>query len=255
MPNMYQAYAPIYQHIGQGAWSERMAAWTLDWLGQHGIKAESVVDWGCGDGAAAVLFARSGWYVRGIDHSPAMLELARQRATAAHLPITFQLGDLRVTEVDQPALLATAFYDTLNYLTTADDLAAGWRMIARSIKPGGYAVVDVNTAYEYASAWTGQYAVTADSDDVLVVNRLRYNARSGIARGRVIWFARKADSDQWVRGAETHVQRAHTDVEMVSAIEQAGLSLLERHTPDGSEPSATATRLIYVAYKAPVVPR
>ncbi len=230
-----------------------MVAWTLGWLRGHGIETGSVVDWGCGDGTAAVLFASAGWSVQGIDRSPPMLELAQRRARAARLSINFQLGDLRQTQVAQPALLATAFYDTLNYLTSADDLAAGWRMIAHSLEPGGYAIADVNTPYEYASAWTGQHTITADSDDVFVMNRLRYNGRSGIARGRVVWFAREAGSDEWLRGAETHVQRAHTDLELVTAIEQAGLSLLERHTPSGFEPSATATRLIYIAKKASAV--
>jgi predicted TPR repeat methyltransferase len=207
------------------------------------------VDWGCGDGAAALVFAAAGWAVHGIDQAEPMLRLATERAQLAGVQATWQHGDLRTAVVERPAQLATAFYDTLNYLISLDDLRAGWRMIAQSLAPGGYAIADVNTAYEYASAWIGQHAIVADTDDVFVVNRLRYNARTGLARGRIVWFVREPGSDDWRRGAETHLQRAHTDDELCEAITQAGLQLVERHTPHGAAPSATATRLIYIAQK------
>ncbi|MDP9312536.1 MAG: class I SAM-dependent methyltransferase [Chloroflexota bacterium] len=246
---MYQRYAPIYRRMNQGAWSERMAYWTLAWLRARGVDSGQLVDWGCGDGAAAVVFANAGWQVLGIDQSPTMLQLAAQRTPKEVPTLRWERGDLRRTWAGNPGGLATAFYDTLNYLATLADLQAAWHTLAHSVQAGGYVVVDVNTPYEYATAWTGQHVITADTDDVLVINRLRYNARSGIARGRVVWFAREDADEQWRRGAETHIQRAHTDAEMVSAIEQAGLSLLERHTPHGAEPSATSTRLIYIAHK------
>jgi hypothetical protein len=134
-------------------------------------------------------------------------------------------------------------------MVSLDDLRLAWATIARALAPGGYAVADVNTPYEYASAWTGQHTITADSDEVFVVNRLRYNARTGLARGRIVWFARVAGTDEWQRGAETHLQRAHTDAELAEAIADAGLRLLERHTPHGAAPGATSTRLIYIAQK------
>lgn len=226
-----------------------MAQWTLAWLRARGVESGQLVDWGCGDGAAALVFANAGWRVLGIDRSRPMLELAAQRTPFGAHTVRWERGDLRRSWSGEPGVLATAFYDTLNYLATLADLQAAWQTLAQSVQAGGYVVVDVNTPYEYATAWTGQHGITADTDDVLVINRLRYNARSGIARGRVVWFAREGDGEQWRRGAETHIQRAHTDAEMAATITQAGLTLLERHTPHGAEPSATSTRLIYIAHK------
>jgi SAM-dependent methyltransferase len=248
MQGIYAGYAPIYRQIDQGAWSEGMARWTLAWLQQRGIVAGRLVDWGCGDGAAALLFAQSGWQVIGVDRSSAMLALARERQQPPG--IIWRAGDLcreSTLPFEEPALVATAFYDTLNYLTTVADLAAGWRTLARSVQSGGWIVADVNTAYEYASAWRGQYVVTADREDLLVINHLRYASESRIATGRIIWFVRDAGGDLWRRGSETHRQRAHSDDEIVAAIEQAGLTLIERSTPHGEPPQPTTTRLIYVA--------
>lgn len=249
MPEVYGAYAPIYRVIGQDAWSQEMARWSLRWLAQHGAAAHTVVDWGCGDGAAALVFASAGCATLGVDCSAAMLELAASRARAAGFSVEWHRGDLRSARLGQQASLATAFYDTLNYLTSSEDLCLAWQTLAASITNGGYVIADLNTPYEYATGWRGQWIVTADTDDMLVLNRLRYNARSGIARGRIVWFERVGAANDWRRGSEIHLQRAHTDDEIVAAIEGAGLHLIERYTPHEAPVSATATRIIYVAGK------
>lgn len=221
-----------------------MARWTIEWLRTRGITTGHVIDWGCGEGTAAAVFAAAGWRVTGVDRSDQMLSLARQH----HRQIDWRKGDLRDTRLDQTGTLATAFYDTLNYLTTLVDLQAAWRTLADSIRSEGHVIADVNTPYEYASAWDGRYTITADREDVLVLNRLRYNPDTGIATGRIIWFA-TSDGETWQRGSEMHLQRAHTDGEMCQAIDQAGLTLIDRTTPQGDPPSATSTRVIYIARK------
>lgn len=241
---MYDSYAPIYRLINQGAWSERMARWTLAWLRERGVTHGRVIDWGCGDGAAAVVFAAAGWHVTGIDRSERMLALARERDSR----IDWRGGDLTQGADVAPGTLATAFYDTLNYLASPVALRAGWRTMGESVTHGGYIVADVNTPYEYESGWNDRDVITADTDDALVLNRLRYDSTTRLAQGRIIWFARES-RDEWRRGEETHTQRAHTDEEMVAAIAAAGLRLIARLTPAGEAPTLTATRLIYIARK------
>lgn len=254
MREMYSAYAPIYQRINQSAWGAFMASWTLDWLRAQQINPapaqRRMIDWGCGEGTAALLFAAAGWQVTGIDRSAAMLDLARQQALAAGITIDWRDGDLREKLEMQPGMLATALYDTLNYLTSRVDLLAGWRSLADSISSGGYVVADVNTPHEYETAWNGRHTVTADSDDMLVTNWLRYNQRTRLAHGRILWFAREPQGERWQRGVETHRQRAHNDAEMRAAITQAGLHLVELSTPQGTPATTDATRLIYIARKA-----
>lgn len=248
MQGIYAAYAPIYLRINQGAWSEHLARWTLDWLREREISTGRIVDWGCGDGAAAVLLAEAGWQVVGIDRSQPMLALARRRPQPPG--IVWRAGDLcreAVPPVDEPGDVATAFYDTLNYLTTSEDLRVGWRTLARSVRPGGFVIADLNTPYEYETAWRGQYEITADTEDLLVINHLRYAADIGIATGRISWFVRESESDLWQHGSETHRQRAHSDDEIIAAIEGAGLELAGRYTARNEPPQPTTTRLIYVA--------
>lgn len=57
------------------------------------IQGRKILDVGTGTGRAALLFARGGAVVTGIDASEEMLAVARQRAAAESLTATFAVGD------------------------------------------------------------------------------------------------------------------------------------------------------------------
>ncbi len=57
------------------------------------IHGRSILDVGTGTGRAAILFARGGARVVGVDASEEMLAVARQRAAADGAKVTFVLGD------------------------------------------------------------------------------------------------------------------------------------------------------------------
>jgi 2-polyprenyl-3-methyl-5-hydroxy-6-metoxy-1,4-benzoquinol methylase len=57
------------------------------------LPGRSILDVGTGTGRAALLLARGGARVTGIDASEQMLAVARQRAAQANVPVQFQSGD------------------------------------------------------------------------------------------------------------------------------------------------------------------
>jgi 2-polyprenyl-3-methyl-5-hydroxy-6-metoxy-1,4-benzoquinol methylase len=57
------------------------------------VHGRTILDVGTGTGRAALLFARGGARVTGVDASPEMLAVARQRASAENLSALFQVGD------------------------------------------------------------------------------------------------------------------------------------------------------------------
>lgn len=74
-----------------------ISARLLELLSDVGERQPSVLDLGCGPGATAIRLARAGaGPVTGIDLSPASIEVARTRATAAGLAedrVRFEIGD------------------------------------------------------------------------------------------------------------------------------------------------------------------
>jgi SAM-dependent methyltransferase len=57
------------------------------------VDGRSVLDVGTGTGRAAISLARRGARVTGVDASPEMLRVARDRAAAERLDVTFDVGD------------------------------------------------------------------------------------------------------------------------------------------------------------------
>src|SRR5688500_4399508 len=93
---IYDAYAPIYDAIGQGQFSARMAAWALAWLAKCGRQQPArVLDLACGTGEAALAFAAAGCAVAGLDRSAAMLAIACGKARDAGYDVAFIRGDMR----------------------------------------------------------------------------------------------------------------------------------------------------------------
>jgi len=290
--SIYEAYAPVYDAIGQARFSEWMAGQTLRRLAGTGPRPARVLDLACGTGAAALLFAAAGCDVAGVDRSAPMLEIARGRARDAGYAIAFVQGDIR----DLPTIgtaeravsreshlmagacdlrpaacdlagacdlrpaacdlagacdlrpatcdLVTCFYDSLNYLAEDGDLDRVFAGAAEALRPGGRLVFDLNTEAEYAT-WDERDAVTYDSPDCLVYNKLSYDRDTRLATGRIVWFVREIE--RWWRGEETHVERAWADGEVRAALAGAGLALAARLDVEGRPAAEDAPRVVYVA--------
>jgi SAM-dependent methyltransferase len=264
---IYDAYAPIYDAIGQGHFSARMAAWTLRWLARRGVRPARMIDLACGAGEAALVFAAAGCAVVGVDRSAPMLEIARGKTRDAGYEMTLVEDDIRMlltkderretkderhqdiiisSFVLRPSSfdLVTCFYDSLNYLIEDGDLDRVFAGVAETLRPGGYLIFDLNTAAEYVT-WDERDVVTYDGRDCLVYNRLSYDPTARLATGRIVWFVR--ETERWWRGEETHVERAWSDDEVCAALAGAQLALVERLDVAGAELAAGALRVVYVA--------
>jgi len=269
---IYAAYAPIYDAIGQGQFSARMAAWALAWLAKQGKQPARVLDLACGTGEAALVFAAAGCEVTGVDQSAAMLDIAYGKARDAEYNVAFIHGDMRElpTEDKRPKTndqrsrtdtcssfvlrpssfdLVTCFYDSLNYLADDGDLERVCASVACALRPGGSMIFDLNTAAEYAT-WDERDSVTYDGRDCLVYNQLSYDPDAGMATGRIVWFVRELD--RWWRGEETHIERAWRDDEVRAALSGAGLALVGQYDLVGGVAADDATREVYVARRADV---
>lgn len=247
---IYGGYAPIYLASGQAWVGLRSWSTLAGWLSGAGWRGQAAADLGCGSGEVAAVLAQAGYMVTAVDRSAAMVALARGRV--GHPQITWQLADLADWQSQQSFDLVVSFYDTLNYLTDINTLASLAKRVGALLRPGGIFAFDLNTPNEYAT-WDERSTVTADSEDLFVYNMLNFSPESQLAEGRIVWFART--SAGWSRGEESHVQRAHSDDEVVGAIAGAGLRLQARLDPAGAPADpAAATRILYVAQRPDAQP-
>lgn len=103
-----------------------------------------VVELGIGDGRIAVEAARRGCPMVGVDLSPAMLRLCRERAAAAGVldRLTLLQADFRDFVLEEPAALIALPYHSLGHLTTLDEKRDALRQVHAQLRPGGRFVFD-----------------------------------------------------------------------------------------------------------------
>lgn len=262
----YDAYALIDDCTAQERFGAHLAGLTLEWLRGRGKTPQCALDLACGTGGATLIFAAAGIETVGLDRSPAMLQIARDRARTAGLTVTFIEADIRdladlvassATHNDAARRsserawrfeLVTCFGDAVNHLTDDSDLHCVFAGIRRALAPGGYAVFDVKTEAAFMQRDKRDFVIY-ESDDCLVYCRLMYTPATRLGQARVVRLTRGADN-RWRRSEETQCERAWRDAEIRQALAANGLVFVERLTVDGQSVTKDAPSpecLIYIA--------
>ena len=136
----YDPIAGIYDE-----WSRRVTE-DIDFYVQAAIAAGGpVVELGVGTGRIAIPTARAGIPVIGVDSSARMLDVCRQRATAAGVAdlLDLRVGDLRRPPVGERVRLVTCPFRAYLHLHTDDERVSALRIALALLEPGGRLMFDV----------------------------------------------------------------------------------------------------------------
>jgi SAM-dependent methyltransferase len=224
----YERYAGIYDHIGQTRFGTAMAQVTLDWLSERNVRPTLVLDLASGTGAATLAFARTGITATGLDRSPEMLNRLSSTAQHEHLPVELILGDMRTFALPRTFDLVTCFFDSINYLLTADDLLSAFTAVERALVPGGWYVFDVNTLDRYERAWNNVTELAFQDDFNYVIYRSTFDPATGLSPLTLTAFQRDQNQPEvWHRWDETHIERGYPLADLVQILSIAGLHCID----------------------------
>lgn len=221
---IYREFAQLYASGDFPEFSTYMAQLLPSVLKQYHIQPTTILDVACGEGTFAVLMTKQGYKVTGIDQSPEMLTLARKKAQAENLIISFHEMDMRHLKLQATFDLATCWYDSLNYILTLDDLEATFTGIAQHLNADGYFIFDLNTIH-WLTTLAQRYAVRVEreTNDIFQVHRHSYDKNTRIAVFHIIGFLK--ENDCWIRCVdEHHQQRGYTLDEIRQCLETAGFT-------------------------------
>lgn len=113
----------------------------FDLYGEGQIK--KVLDLGCGTGNHSLPLAARGYEVTGVDLSPDMLRVARQKAKSAELSLNLVQGDIRDAKIGEVFDAALIMFAVLGYLLSNEDSMAALQNARAAIRTGGLLVFDV----------------------------------------------------------------------------------------------------------------
>jgi SAM-dependent methyltransferase len=138
----YRTDLAYIHDAGFGDFAKKSAPGLLRILRENGINSGLVIDLGCGSGIWARELSDSGFGILGVDISPAMIAIARERVPRGEF-ITASL--LRVT---LPRCVAvTSLGECLNYLFDPSNRMVAIRRlfhrVYKALQPGGLFVFDI----------------------------------------------------------------------------------------------------------------
>jgi SAM-dependent methyltransferase len=177
-----------------------------------------VVDLGCGDGTTARLLSEAGHEVLGIDASPAMISLARERAPGA----TFRVGSFVDAELPGRCDAILAIGEVLGYRfdKRSDErtLDRALGRAARALRPGGLMLLDLagpkrlprvgRRSWHEGDGWAVLVEATPAGRDL---------------ERRVVTF-REAGSGGFRRSEERHRLRLHSPAQVLARLRAAGFA-------------------------------
>lgn len=136
-------YLAIYHRLQDPARAER-EAWEI-------VKAlevpagGAVLDCPCGFGRHALVLARAGYRVTGVDRAPVFLERARVEQARLGVDAAFVEADMRELPADFSSRFDAAFsaFTSFGYFETDEENGRVLAELARSVKPGGRVLVEL----------------------------------------------------------------------------------------------------------------
>ena len=215
MKESYSALGGWFEYLnkdcGYEQWSQYLIA-RLKSLGA-GLKG---VDIGCGNGYFTRALYKSGYDVSGVDISPQMLSVAKQKAAKEGVRSEFLLGDITKLKLNGKVDFAVAVNDCINYVPP-EKLKTAFAKVYSALNRGGVFLFDVSSEYKLRNI-IGENVFCEDGEDIW----FNTQTEKGVIM-ELTFFIKGADG-RYSREEERHEQFAHSEENIVSALEEAGFS-------------------------------
>ncbi|MGC8781395.1 MAG: class I SAM-dependent methyltransferase [Anaerolineae bacterium] len=220
----YDALAPMFDVMTD--WEARLTAEGPFLAAQlEAAGARRVLDFACGSGGHALWLAERGYAVAGVDVSPAMIRLARQKAQARGADVPFEV----VRPGEEAAVPGAAFDaviclgNSLPHLLTQDALVAALHMMAHALRPGGVLILQ-NLNYDLRwvkqPRWFAAQGGELAGQPVLVWRFADYDVPAGRIYFHIALFRRIGV--EWTVEVHTTPQRPLFRADLLAALVAAG---------------------------------
>ncbi|MBQ8030925.1 MAG: methyltransferase domain-containing protein [Butyrivibrio sp.] len=205
-----------------------------------------VVELGCGTGSFTQVMKKLGYDIMGIDMSPEMLNLAREKSAESGLDIMYLEQDMRELDLYCTAGTIVSVCDSINYVLEDEEIIETFKLVNNFLYPGGVFIFDFNTLHKYRDV-IGDTTITENREDCSFIWDNYYDDESHINEYDLTIFAKvDAQKELFARSVETHYQRGYTLDEMKSFVEAAGLVFITAIDADTHESPSDDSERIYI---------
>jgi len=256
--NAYTGFAKVYETFMDNIPYEEWTNYIKDMLTEYGVaKGSLLCELGCGTGSMTRRLAEAGYDMIGIDLSEEMLDIARYEHPECEQDILYLNQDMREFELYGTVAAVISLCDSMNYLTSEEDLLQVFKLVNNYLDPGGYFIFDMKTEYHYEKLM-GNRTIVDNREDCSLIWENFYDKEKQLNQYDITIYAKaefeKEDEDEedmpplFERMEESHVQRAYSVEKIKELLEKAGLEFVAVYG-DGTkdEPKPEDGRIYFVA--------
>jgi SAM-dependent methyltransferase len=247
MPGDYSTLAPIYDTIGLNSYVAGMTPRIMDYAQSRDWAGRRIMVLGCGTGTAVEYLNRYTYTVQGLDNSPDMLEVARNKSNAAGTGIRWIQADMREAVNFSTTDLVLAL-NCLNDVNSLRDLEIIFGNVKQTLEAGKLFIFDLITVKGLIQTTESNIQLVYDNPRSLtVVASSDYDFERHTLTQSYRIFQRSGES--WGRKDAREVLRGFPIQAVATLLQRSGLQLKTLLTQDMTPYEAAtsdARRVIFV---------
>jgi ubiquinone/menaquinone biosynthesis C-methylase UbiE len=245
----YEQFAYLYDELMRDAPYDKWVAFVFERLNEYGIEGKDLLDLACGTGELSVRFAKHGFHVTGVDLSSDMLAVARNKAEAQKVSISFFEQDMSELEGLGPFTTICIFCDSLNYLQSEEKIRNTFLKAAQNLNRDGILFFDVHSLYKMNEIFVNQ-TYTANEEHIAYIWNIFQGAFPNSVEHDLSFFVQDQADGKYNRIDEFHEQRTFPVEQYSQWLKEAGFEVLEISADfEKKPPQKNSERIFFMARK------
>ena len=246
---IYDLLAPFYDmfngDIDYSRWADFLGRIIEREYGEG--RPELVLDLGCGTGSMTLELARRGYDMTGVDYSPEMLDIARERGETSGLSdkMLWLCQDMREFELYGTVDVTVCCLDGINHLTGNGDLAATLALVHNYLIPDGLFIFDINGKYKFENIYADETYCMEDGGTVCVWQNY-YNEKTRLCDFYITLFE-ECEDGRYIRHDEHQRERMYTLRSVKKALSESGFEFIGAYSDFDFTAADDTSERIYIA--------
>ena len=212
--------APYYDELMLGVPYKLWVKYLEDLFCRYKVKPKTILDVACGTGNVSEVLADRGYEVTGVDVSPGMIEVAKTKSGK----VDYYAQGIAQINLSKQYDTAVSLFDSLNYVTDKEELAAGMKKVAEHVATGGLFIFDVNTVYALENHFFDRGCMGGDFFPRYIWTS-EYDHSTAICTVNMIFEV--IENGNIKQFKEVHKQRGYSLEELSGMMTDAGFELLD----------------------------
>ncbi len=309
MMQAYSGFAQVYDIFMDNVPYDEWTDYLTSLLYEYGVENGLVLELGCGTGNITRRLSAKGYDMIGVDLSDEMLEIAREKEyenfyemdgiisqnvnienipdelmvntdnsdyesesfQAGKNPILYLQQDMREFELYGTVGAVVSICDSMNYITSEEDLLKVFRLVNNYLDPGGIFIFDMNTEYKYKTILSDN-TIAENRDNCSFIWENYFHEEKKINEYNMTIFVKIEDDNEaeeeaaedeaekpevveeynvsqlFERFQETHYQKAYSIDKVKELINRAGLEFITVYDAfTKNKPTDKSERVYFIA--------